>query len=214
LDIKPLEYCEHLKLLVIGRNKQSISLARLHNIKDLSLDWHKNIILPSSTVASSIERLSLQGYTSDNLLNLPKYSNLEKLILIQSSISTIKGIDVYVKLSELELSYCLKLQDIAHVTDLPNLTKVDIEGCKKIINISVLSNAQSIKLLRLTNCGNLTDIEFIRKMKSLENFSFVKTNIVNGDLSPCLSLKWVGFINKKHYSHSFEEMEILLKKNR
>jgi protein phosphatase 1 regulatory subunit 7 len=43
-------------------------------------------------------------------------------------------------------------------------------------------------------------------MPKLKQFMFVDTNIVDGDLSPCIGLEYSGFFDKKHYSHKFKEL--------
>ena len=53
-------------------------------------------------------------------------------------------------------------------------------------------------------------ISFIRKMKNLKFFSFVKTNIKDGDITPCLGLEYAGFDDKRHYSHRMKQVNRII----
>ena len=44
-------------------------------------------------------------------------------------------------------------------------------------------------------------------MPKLEDFRFVDTNVIDGDLSPLIRLKYAGFFDKKHYSHTREQIK-------
>jgi hypothetical protein len=50
-------------------------------------------------------------------------------------------------------------------------------------------------------------------MNRLDQFSFVETNVEDGDLSPLLELpmlRYVGTMGKKHYNYKFEQINALL----
>jgi len=63
----------------------------------------------------------------------------------------------------------------------------------------------------------MPDLKWTRGMDRLDMFSFVETNVEDGDLSPLLelpTLRYVGTMDKKHYNYRFEEMnEILEQRN-
>ena len=44
----------------------------------------------------------------------------------------------------------------------------------------------------------------------LQEISFVEINVEDGDLSPCLGLDYVGFFNKRHYSHTVAEVDAII----
>jgi hypothetical protein len=45
------------------------------------------------------------------------------------------------------------------------------------------------------------------KMLNLEFISFVGTNILDGNLHWCKGIGYVGFENKRHYSHKFKDFK-------
>ena len=69
-----------------------------------------------------------------------------------------------------------------------------------------LSGIYQLEELSLTNCGENENIGFIKLMKNLKVFVFIITNVVDGDLSTCIGLRYSGFFDKKHYSHKFKEL--------
>jgi hypothetical protein len=48
-------------------------------------------------------------------------------------------------------------------------------------------------------------------MASLKNFMFVGTDVTDGDMTPSIGLRYAGFSNKKHFSHTMEQIKTLSK---
>lgn len=60
--------------------------------------------------------------------------------------------------------------------------------------------------------AEISTLNFLKGLKKLKHFGFAGTNIKNGDLSPCIGIEHVGFNNKRHYSHTYEELNPSSKK--
>jgi len=43
-------------------------------------------------------------------------------------------------------------------------------------------------------------------MPNLEDFRFMSTDISDGDMTPTIRLKYAAFSNKKHFSHTLEQI--------
>jgi len=43
-------------------------------------------------------------------------------------------------------------------------------------------------------------------MPNLEDFRFMSTDVIDGDLSPLKRLRYAAFVNKKHYSMTYEDI--------
>jgi len=59
----------------------------------------------------------------------------------------------------------------------------------------------------------MPDLQWTRGMNRLDQFSFVETNVEDGDLSPLLDLprlRYVGTMDKKHYNYKFAKLNELL----
>ena len=211
-DISPVERCQGLRFLVISENKQGLDLSQLPALCDLSLDWNKRLILPRAEDSPQLSRLHLWGFLAGNLESLSAYPQLAELHLIQATVQTLDGIGELGRLTDLELAYCSRLRQLRAIAALKSLRTLDIENCKRIQDWSVLQHCAALTLLRLEDCGDIEGISFIKDMPSLQEFRFVTTNIVDGDLSPCLGLKTVAFLpNKKHYSHTLDQIEAALR---
>jgi hypothetical protein len=69
----------------------------------------------------------------------------------------------------------------------------------------------NLSFLAINDSSEIGTLDFIKPLKKLKHFSFVGTNVADGDLRPCLNIEHVGFNNKKHYSHTFEGLAKLRK---
>ena len=122
-----------------------------------------------------------------------------------------KGIEDLIQIDTLVLAHNRKLIDISSINHLDYIGEVSFEKNSKLHDYSVLAYNQNIHNLFISD---LDDLEFIQGMKSLSSFRF--WNCKNGDLSPLLEnpiLKDVYFTpNKKHYSHTLEQIKILITK--
>ena len=72
---------------------------------------------------------------------------------------------------------------------------------------------KNLRILCLNDCGPIENLDFLKLFPKLEDFRFVNTNILDGNLKPILkhpTIKSVGFLNKRHYNIKDIEMEKLL----
>ncbi|MFZ1699393.1 MAG: hypothetical protein WBO10_08585 [Pyrinomonadaceae bacterium] len=82
---------------------------------------------------------------------------------------------------------------------------IEIDECKKIENYVVMGDLENLERLLIIKSGPIASLDFLKSLYKLDFFSFGGTNIANGDLSPCLGIRYVGFDDKKHYSHKFRD---------
>jgi len=120
----------------------------------------------------------------------------------------------FIKLKRLELQFCIKLLNDDHIDLLSeSLENLNILKSKKFVAGENLLKLKKLKVLRLNECGPIQNLDFLKNFPNLEDFRFVNTNILDGNLKPILehpSIKTVGFFNKGHYNIKDVEMEILL----
>ena len=128
--------------------------------------------------------------------------------VVQCSIDSATGVEHLRKLCCLELSYCPRLEDITPLARLSDgLLELELDHCKKIPDLTFLRCLRRLRKLIVSDCGEVATLGFIKAMTDLEFLSFVGTNVLDGDMTPCFNLKYAGFMNKRHYSHTFEEVE-------
>lgn len=88
-----------------------------------------------------------------------------------------------------------------------------INNSKKYSPTNELYQLKNLKVLRLTTCGPLENLNFLHEFPNLIEFGFVQTNVLNGDLSPLLehpTLRRAAFLDRRHYRHKFEQIDKVL----
>ena len=163
--------------------------------KTLNLERHKNI---KTLVISS-------GYPAINLSFLNKLENLTTLHIYKANkLDNLVGIENLINLKEITIAHCSKINSIVEILN-SRLEKLSIEKCKLLTDFSFLKGNNSIKEIFI---DKLDSIEFIKNMPNLERINF--WDCIDGDLTPLLNLKRLKQINfypnKKHYSHTIEEI--------
>lgn len=107
------------------------------------------------------------------------------------------------RLDSLKTLYCRKLTDIASISELAYLKRLHIEKCAQVTDLSFLQGNQTIRHLFVDKVSNLC---FISSMPNLEKISF--WNCIDGNLEPLIHTpSHIYFYpNKKHYSHTLEQV--------
>lgn len=172
--------------------------------------WHSKLDL---TKCETLRVLDLSGYKpkSKDLTELPSTLNIRELILVQPAISSLQGISRLQRIESVDLAYASKLRTLSELELLPSLQTLHCQKCSKLDDILEVSNLKNLRSLRLTDCGSIPSLGFLERMPHLEEFRFVNTNVLDGDLSPLLRLKWVGFLPKRHYSHTPQQIDDVLR---
>lgn len=209
IRVSDLSHLKTLRSLTIADNKQPIDFSAFPDLEDLSIDWHSKIAFPEGSKV--LKRLRLRNYKpkSKDLTEVPNYRNLRKLEVVRAPLHSLAGLGRFKKLKELQLYYLSKLERIADL-DAYSLEVLELDVCKKISDHAHVVNFPKLRFLRLSDCGPVPSLKFLDRMPKLEDFSFVNTNVLDGDMTPCFRLKWAGFLNKKHYSHTSEEVKAII----
>jgi hypothetical protein len=211
-DYSGLTTLKKLKSLSLNEPDQKIDLSTLDTIENLWGFWNKNI--HNIGLCNNLKRLKLWKYKSkdNNIMEFSKLDNLEELTLTQSTITSLKGCGGINALTKLELNYLRNFEYIDEIEkNADTLKELRFHSCKKIKNHEYVKCLHDLEWLTFGSCGNIQSIEFIKELPKLKKFTFVETNIIDGDLSPCIGLEFVGFNDKKHYSHKFKELNPSIK---
>ena len=180
--------------IIMKKLKGVVDLS-LHGPKDFSFDYIENP-----------EKLKITFLTECNIKNLRGIERMRNLHLLCltccRSISSIEGISKVSNLKKLRIDSCPKLEDISEIKNLENLKLLILENIKKC-DLSFLEEmkcTESLECLVLRNCGSIPSIKFFERYPNLQCFDFLYTNIIDGDLTPCLRLKEANTFNKRHYN--------------
>jgi len=212
VDLSPLQALKDLRFLSYEDCRQPVDLSVFPRLEEVRVDWHAGLQLPEHSRALRILALWKYKPSSRDLTELPDLPELEELVMVQSPLTSIDGVERYRTLKRLELSYLTRLERIGAIAGLAGsgLEELDCLKCKRITDHSAVRALSSLKILRFNGCGQMPDIRFLDDMSNLEDFRFVNTDVVNGDLRPCLRLKGVGFTRKKHFSHTPKEVKKII----
>ena len=183
------------------KQKFTIDISKFPKIVHLAGEYWKG--LHNIDKAFSLKIIVLLKIPDSNLKRFSELVNLRILHIYSSKIQSIEGIEK-LPIEELSLVRNTYLKDIQTLKQLTFLKELSIEKCKFLTDFSFLVNT-SIKELFI---DDLNSIKFISSMISLEKINF--WNCKDGDMTPLLelkSLKEINFYpNKKHYSHTIEEI--------
>ena len=180
------------------------------DLKNNDISW------PNQNFGNSEYAILWHLKTTDKIENqIPKSDNLKFLQLNWANITDFSLIaDKFTKLKRLELQCCIKLLNDDFIDGLSeNLEHLHILTSKKFIFEQNLLKLKNLRILCLNDCGPIENLDFLKLFPKLEDFRFVNTNILDGNLKPILehpTIKSVGFLNKRHFNIKDLEMQKLL----
>lgn len=231
---KDLSFLESICDKIEGLNVQSTRydygiINKFHNLKELKIedngrdfiDFNNFPQLESCTgfelkkrfmnveKCKKLKELNIEKYKSKegNIEDIPYMPTLVHLGILYTNIRNLCGINRFKELKYFALYRAHKLESIDDIVSLSDvLEQLDIEGKTKVRNYQALGKLRAIKTLRLTNVGEIETLAFLQTMPTLSSFSFLDSNVLDGNMSYCKKIKWVGFTNKKHYSMTVEEL--------
>ena len=199
-----------LKYLGIPDNgKDIIDLKNFPDIEMCGIAFSKR--LQGLESCRNLKSLTISNYKSKNgdLSALPSLDILKHLSLIKPDITTLQGLERFGNLKKLEIYSASKLETIAALQVLSNnLEEIQMEQCKKINDYEVLGKIKSLKKIILSESGEIKSLAFVKELSELEFISFWGTNVLDGNIKYCENINYVGFNNKKHYSHKSEQFKI------
>lgn len=207
-DNQVLNTLHKLKFLGLADNKKDvIDLSNFPKLERLACDYSLRL---KGLETCNLISLVLTGYKSKSkdLSELPSFLELERFFLFKTDITTMQGIERFSNLKTLEIFSASKLETIAPLQALSNiLEEIQIEQCKKINDFEILGKVQSLKKIILSESGEIKSLAFVKELPQLEFISFWGTNVLDGNIKYCEGINYVGFDNKKHYTHKSEQFK-------
>jgi len=196
---------ESIKTMYCQENKNLIDFNLFPNLAECTMKWSDKIHGDSS----SLRKLTIWNFNpkQNGISNLNIFPNLENLEINFSNLENLNGVSFFENLKSLSLCYASKMKSISEIAELGNIESLHIDHMKKIEDYSFIECLSKLKQLIITDCAPIKDLSFLNNLKQLISFHFVNTNIISGDLSPCINIESIGFFpHKRHYSHTLEEL--------
>lgn len=206
-DYSSVHALGHLKELSVQDNKVSeLDLSFFPHLEFGNFTDSKRLL--NLNYLSCIKSLNINGYKSSDLSLVSNLTSLDTLSLIQArKLNSFSGIRE-LELKSLSIYSAPKLADISEVRYLSkSLGLLELELCKSLENYEPIGALSNLKTLRISNSASMPNLKFVKGLTAMEFFSFVETKVLDGDLNPLFdqNLKYVGFDDKRHYSHKMKE---------
>lgn len=187
-----------------------IDFSRFPLLNSLGVDYSKHTQNIGNCI--QLETLTLTNYKAldKDLSELQRLVNLKNFRLFKSNIESLNGIEGMVLLNDLMLYSLPKLTSIDKIQELSaNLRTLELETCKSIGSYNCLSGLVNLEKAIISKCAPFDNLTFIPGMKKLKHFTFVDTDVVDGNLQWLAESKieWIAFTDKKHFSHKYKFFE-------
>ncbi len=209
-ELSPLAEVRALKRLIVSSESPELRLDAFPALVEFRGVWTARLKLEA---AERLETLHLRGYKakSGDLTAFPALPALTELGLVQANLTSLLGISRSAALRRVELAHLKKLGSLHDLEKLGALEELTCETCTKLGDVETLRSLKQLRSLKLNGCAELPSLRFLDELPRLEEFRFVGTNVADGELRPLLRLQRVGFLPKRHYSHTPEELDALLR---
>lgn len=210
IDISGVHHLRQLRQLNISNDGQPVDFSFFPELEEAHIDWNSKIT--NLDKCPGLRKLTIWKYKprSKAFHELHNLNGLQSLEITQSNIESFDGFEKFTGLRSFEGHYLSKLSTLNGLeVSQKHLRMLMLHTCKKLVAYEhILGQLNMLEKLILSDCGDLDDLTFVNKMQSLKFFSFVGTDVKDGDLLPLVErrLDYAGFDDKKHYSHKMKEV--------
>jgi len=211
-DISAIHSLINLESLMISGKKRKVDFSYFPLLMKFVADWSPDFCNMEKCLY--LNDLHFYGYNpkSKDCSSIPYIPSLKKLKIVQSPINTLSGLNRFDHLEELDIIYCSKLETLCCLEkSKENIVSLLFDHCKSIKNHEYVKLFPNLNNLAYNDSGRIQSIKFIENLVSLKSFRFVGTDVIDGNMEPCIGLKFASFTNKKHFSHTMERVKTITK---
>lgn len=171
------------------RYSTTIDYSKIKGIRRLNLADYAGALNYQTIL--TLEGLYMCEYPKENLKGCSESQNLKYICLERGDLKTLAGVEKSKTLEWVSLVNLRKLKDISNLKYLKDtITALNIEGCPKVLDFSILEQFTNLEHLQLMGSNKLENLQFLKKMKNLKTFVF-DMKINDGDLTLCLDIPYV-----------------------
>ena len=212
-EIQPIHSLESLQYLDINTYcKNPIDFSCFPDLEECVLVWRARA--KSLFECKKLRRLFLSKYTGQDLSKFSNLHTLKDLSIVTSRIKSVEGIENLQNLTSLGLYELRGLHSLVGIETLHNLKKFDIRGCRLIETLEGVRGLSKLEKIDFSTNAKIESLAPLQALKNLQQVLFYEsTNIQDGNLVPLINLpnlKTFSFQNRKHYSHSREEIHDII----
>jgi hypothetical protein len=215
VDIRGLAHLSNLRGLRIESPAAGVDFGWFPELEVFVGDWHAD----NRNLSAARELRQLRAWhfnpRAANLSDLAHAKRLEWLTITQTNITDLAGVETLEDLRYLEIAYAPKLRSLdALAAAETGIRELSLDKAKSIEAYQPIAAIPSLRRLKLSDCAAMADLRWTRPLRKLDMFSFVGTNVEDGDLTPLLelaSLQYAGTMDKKHYNIKFDKLNDMLR---
>lgn len=214
VDPRQLDCLYNLRGLRIESPRAGIDFSWFPQLEVFVGDWHAdNRNFARCKELRTMRIWHFKPRTSD-LSDLGEAARLDNLEITKTDIASLAGLEALEDLRYLQIAYAPKLTSLDSLSAADcGIREITFESVKNVASYRPLASLSYLRRLKLFKCAPMPDLTWTKGMNRLDLFSFVETNVEDGDLSPLLELpmlRHVGTMDKKHYNYKFESINKLL----
>jgi hypothetical protein len=180
----------------------------LKHLERLGLGWRS--AFETALCLDTLRELNVIDYPDKDLTPWAVNPKLQRLCLQSRKLESLSGIERFPSIRELNLFRCRRLDSLNEIKPATSIQQLRISQCANIKDLSPVAHLTELRELEIENCPEIDSIVPIAKCHKLQRLQIAgKTTILNGDfssLSKLPNLKKVLLANRKHYSHTGEEL--------
>lgn len=208
-DISPIHFLRSLRRIEISTYcSTAIDFSAFPDLEECVLEWRPKAT--SVFACTTLKKLFVNRYKGKNCDSFSSLVNLESLSILNAPVANLYGLKPLTGLRFLRLANLRQLTSLEGIECLTELENLTVDTCRKISSIGEIVSLTSLRTVDIDNDGDIASIKPMEKLDKLERVGFVEsTNVLDGDLTPFLRLRHlsrISFQNRKHYSHTREEL--------
>jgi hypothetical protein len=216
VDISSVSELVGLRRLCVGGNWFGrLSLRLLKNLEVFGGSIrHSHGSLQDIALATRL-RYARGNFSEAQLRELTQCKRLKTLDISLTRFTTLDWLKDAAGLNALSLTRCSSLACIRGIEHTPNLQFLKFQECRKLKKLQGIEVLAQLKVLLIDDCGTLDSLAPISKCQSIDVLSFLgDTNIADARVSvldEIDTLKFVRFIDRKHYDRTSTQFNFDLK---
>lgn len=209
-DVSPVFEIEGLKSLsLFCKAKVGGDFLKLKKLQSVGLQWSP--VYHSLFGLRSLRRINVLGFPQIDLTCWEQNTSATSLRLSSSSLQSLGGIERFTRVKTLDLYRCRNLKSLEALADSPSLQTLHLAQCSGIDDLTPVAQLRQLRVLEFVDCHAIRSVAPLARCKELRRVQIAgNTTVADGDLSPLkrlTNLKEVLLAQRKHYSHTAEDLE-------
>lgn len=212
-DITPIHFLSQARAVQVSTYcKTPLHFECFPELEDCGLTWREGS--ESLFDCKGLKRLFISDYTGRESTVFSGMAALQSLSISGGRLTCVGGLRGLKDLRFLGLYHLKQLAELSGIEALDCLEELEITDCRAVNQIDPVAGLINLRKLVLSNDGAISSLKPLLHLRRLEWVTFPEsTNIVEGDLTPLLTLprlRKVAFKNRRHYTHRREEIAAIL----